>query len=276
MRARLALLSEIPDAWAEACGRWMAASAAALARRRGPTGTPSTCCSRPWSGAWPLTVDRAVAYLEKATREAKVRTSWTDARRGLRRGARRLRGGRARRRRAAGRRRGVRRAARRARPGQRAGPDAAAAHGARACPTSTRAPSCGTSAWSTPTTAARSTSRPAAALLADAWLGVARALRRVAGPDRRGAARSCALIRAALAPAPPAAGAVRRRASRRRTSRWRSPAAPTPSAAPRGGARRPWARRWRWSSPGWCSAWPPRRLGRHDGRPCRRAAGPTC
>ena len=29
-------------------------------------------------GAWPLSADRAVAYVEKATREAKDRTSWTE------------------------------------------------------------------------------------------------------------------------------------------------------------------------------------------------------
>ena len=29
-------------------------------------------------GAWPLGVDRALAYMEKATKEAKVHTSWTD------------------------------------------------------------------------------------------------------------------------------------------------------------------------------------------------------
>ncbi len=29
-------------------------------------------------GAWPLSVERAVAYVEKATREAKVHTSWID------------------------------------------------------------------------------------------------------------------------------------------------------------------------------------------------------
>ena len=43
-----------------------------------------------------------------------------------------------------------------------AGPDAAQADRRPACPTSTRAPSCGTSAWSTPTTAARSTTTRAA------------------------------------------------------------------------------------------------------------------
>ena len=29
-------------------------------------------------GAWPVSADRAVAYMEKAGREAKLRTSWTD------------------------------------------------------------------------------------------------------------------------------------------------------------------------------------------------------
>ena len=56
-------------------------------------------------GAWPLTPDRLELYLEKALREAKVNTSWTDQDRGVggrrqglgrgppgRRGARRLRG----------------------------------------------------------------------------------------------------------------------------------------------------------------------------------------
>jgi (1->4)-alpha-D-glucan 1-alpha-D-glucosylmutase len=75
VRARLALLSEIPGQWTEACGRWMQASA-----RHWPGGEPDhhaqhllfqTCV-----GAWPLPVDRAVAYMTKATREAKLRTSW--------------------------------------------------------------------------------------------------------------------------------------------------------------------------------------------------------
>jgi (1->4)-alpha-D-glucan 1-alpha-D-glucosylmutase len=30
-------------------------------------------------GAWPLSVERAVAYMEKASKEAKTRTSWVDA-----------------------------------------------------------------------------------------------------------------------------------------------------------------------------------------------------
>jgi (1->4)-alpha-D-glucan 1-alpha-D-glucosylmutase len=77
VRARLTLLSEIPDAWADMCGLWMAASA-----RHWPGGDPDRHTQhllfQTLVGAWPLTVERAAAYLEKATREAKVRTSWTE------------------------------------------------------------------------------------------------------------------------------------------------------------------------------------------------------
>jgi (1->4)-alpha-D-glucan 1-alpha-D-glucosylmutase len=75
VRARLALLSEIPGAWAEACGRWIEASAG-----HWPGGGPDRHAQhllfQTWVGAWPLTPDRAVAYMSKATREAKLRTSW--------------------------------------------------------------------------------------------------------------------------------------------------------------------------------------------------------
>ena len=77
VRARLALLSEIPDRWAEACGRWMAASA-----HHWPGGEPDRDAQhllfQTLVGAWPLEADRAVAYMAKATKEAKLRTSWTQ------------------------------------------------------------------------------------------------------------------------------------------------------------------------------------------------------
>jgi len=75
VRARLALLSEIPGAWAEACARWIDASA-----HHWPGGEPDRHAQhllfQTWVGAWPLPADRAVAYMAKATREAKRRTSW--------------------------------------------------------------------------------------------------------------------------------------------------------------------------------------------------------
>jgi (1->4)-alpha-D-glucan 1-alpha-D-glucosylmutase len=77
VRARLALLSEVPGAWEDACGRWMAASAADWPGGEADRHTQHLLFQT-LVGAWPLTVERAAAYLEKATREAKVRTSWTE------------------------------------------------------------------------------------------------------------------------------------------------------------------------------------------------------
>jgi (1->4)-alpha-D-glucan 1-alpha-D-glucosylmutase len=75
VRARLHGLSEIPERWGEAARRWMARN-----ERHRTDGWPDrnaeylfyqTCV-----GAWPLPVERAAAYMEKATREAKAHTSW--------------------------------------------------------------------------------------------------------------------------------------------------------------------------------------------------------
>ncbi|WP_067972258.1 malto-oligosyltrehalose synthase [Nocardiopsis trehalosi] len=71
VRARLAVLSEIPDEAAAAIRRWTA--------RRG-IGEPSLNLLA-WQtllGAWPISAGRLRDYLLKAAREAKVRTSWTD------------------------------------------------------------------------------------------------------------------------------------------------------------------------------------------------------
>lgn len=75
MRARLLVLTEVPELWAEAVTRW-----SQLASRHRSGALPD----RPteyfiWQtlvGAWPLSAERAVAYLEKAVREAKRHTSW--------------------------------------------------------------------------------------------------------------------------------------------------------------------------------------------------------
>jgi (1->4)-alpha-D-glucan 1-alpha-D-glucosylmutase len=77
VRARLAVLSEVPAAWAAACGRWMEASASLW---------PGDEADRPTQyllfqtlvGAWPIDAERAVAFLAKATKEAKSRTTWTE------------------------------------------------------------------------------------------------------------------------------------------------------------------------------------------------------
>ena len=77
VRARLVLLSQCPREWGEAVTGW----AALAARYRSPAGPDPVVEQLVWQtlvGAWPLSADRAVAYIEKATREAKDHTSWTD------------------------------------------------------------------------------------------------------------------------------------------------------------------------------------------------------
>ncbi|MGM1061818.1 malto-oligosyltrehalose synthase [Saccharothrix sp. Mg75] len=71
VRARLAVLAEIPGEFADHVRRWTAAH---------PIDEPSLNALA-WQslvGAWPTTADRMRAYLDKAAKESKVRTTWTD------------------------------------------------------------------------------------------------------------------------------------------------------------------------------------------------------
>ena len=74
VRARLGLLAEIPERWAEAVRRW---SAMNEGRRGGLDRNAEYLFYQTLVGAWPLTPERASAYMEKAAREAKAHTSWT-------------------------------------------------------------------------------------------------------------------------------------------------------------------------------------------------------
>jgi (1->4)-alpha-D-glucan 1-alpha-D-glucosylmutase len=76
VRARLALLSEIPDEWAQAVSRW---SELADRHRTGarPDRRAEYLLFQTLVGAHPLPADRARTYMEKAGREAKAGTSWT-------------------------------------------------------------------------------------------------------------------------------------------------------------------------------------------------------
>jgi (1->4)-alpha-D-glucan 1-alpha-D-glucosylmutase len=76
VRARLCLLSEMPERWAEAVRRWFAHNAR---HRRGgvPDANTEYLLYQTLVGAWPLDAERAAAYMEKAAREAKTFTSWT-------------------------------------------------------------------------------------------------------------------------------------------------------------------------------------------------------
>jgi (1->4)-alpha-D-glucan 1-alpha-D-glucosylmutase len=73
VRARLAALAEVPDAWAAAVSGWFERFDPAPVDR-----ATAYLLFQTAVGAWPLPVDRARAYLEKATKEAKVHTSWVD------------------------------------------------------------------------------------------------------------------------------------------------------------------------------------------------------
>jgi (1->4)-alpha-D-glucan 1-alpha-D-glucosylmutase len=77
VRARIDLLSEIPARWAEAVGRWKD-----LNDRHRSNGVPDRNAEyllyQTLVGAWPIDAERAVAYMEKASKEAKTHTSWVD------------------------------------------------------------------------------------------------------------------------------------------------------------------------------------------------------
>ena len=127
VRARLALLSEIPERWSAAVG---AGRRINEPHRRGdlPDRNAEYLLYQTLVGAWPIAAERAVAYMEKAAREAKAHTSWTEPAPRVRGGAARLRPRRARRPEFRRRLERVRRPAGRARADHVAGADAAQAH----------------------------------------------------------------------------------------------------------------------------------------------------
>jgi len=71
VRARLAVLSEVPDEWAAAVTAWS-----------GKHGIDEPSLDMlAWQslvGAWPIGADRLRSYVDKAAKESKVRTSWVD------------------------------------------------------------------------------------------------------------------------------------------------------------------------------------------------------
>jgi (1->4)-alpha-D-glucan 1-alpha-D-glucosylmutase len=77
VRARLNVLSELPDSWRDAVERW--ADRNDGHRRDGwPDRNAEYLLYQTIVGAWPLDAERAVAFMAKATKEAKVHTSWVD------------------------------------------------------------------------------------------------------------------------------------------------------------------------------------------------------
>lgn len=75
VRARMIVLSEIPDIFAEAVRRWSAHAAKYRSGDLIDTGT-EWFLYQTLVGAWPISIERLQLYMQKAMREAKVRTSW--------------------------------------------------------------------------------------------------------------------------------------------------------------------------------------------------------
>ncbi|HVA60417.1 MAG TPA: malto-oligosyltrehalose synthase [Mycobacteriales bacterium] len=71
VRARQLVVAEIPGEWDDAVERWHQ-------RATAPDPNIEYLFWQTLVGAWPLSPERAAGYLEKAAREAKEHTSWTD------------------------------------------------------------------------------------------------------------------------------------------------------------------------------------------------------
>jgi (1->4)-alpha-D-glucan 1-alpha-D-glucosylmutase len=77
VRARLSLLSEIPQPWTAAVQRWASMNEPFRADDL-PDRNTEYLLYQTLVGTWPITQERVVAYMEKASREAKVHTSWIN------------------------------------------------------------------------------------------------------------------------------------------------------------------------------------------------------
>lgn len=95
VRARLHVLAEIPDEWQRLVAKWRRGHAELrtnIGRRAAPDAVTEYLLYQTLAGIWPLSApgaspsadeiagvrERAEAYMLKATREAKSRTSWTE------------------------------------------------------------------------------------------------------------------------------------------------------------------------------------------------------
>ncbi len=88
VRARINVISEVPEAWAKCLGRWRQWNRAKKRRLNGqpaPDPNEEIFLYQTLVGAWPLRKDdvpefkeRLKAYVIKAAKEAKVHTSWID------------------------------------------------------------------------------------------------------------------------------------------------------------------------------------------------------
>jgi (1->4)-alpha-D-glucan 1-alpha-D-glucosylmutase len=77
VRARISILSEIPERWSEVLHQWSQLNANAWQNRL-PDRHAEYLLYQTLIGAWPIDHDRAWQYMLKACREAKISTSWHE------------------------------------------------------------------------------------------------------------------------------------------------------------------------------------------------------
>ena len=78
VRARVAVLGEVPGHWHEAVAGWRQHSAHLRSSAGWPDPETEYLLWQTLVGTWPITAERLLPYLVKAMREAKVHTSWTE------------------------------------------------------------------------------------------------------------------------------------------------------------------------------------------------------
>jgi (1->4)-alpha-D-glucan 1-alpha-D-glucosylmutase len=77
VRARLSILSEIPEQWMQAVLKWSGHNTKYRSGRV-PDRNTEYLLYQTLVGTWPISRERVTVYMEKAVREAKEHTSWTD------------------------------------------------------------------------------------------------------------------------------------------------------------------------------------------------------
>jgi (1->4)-alpha-D-glucan 1-alpha-D-glucosylmutase len=77
-RARLLVLAELPQEWMHAVASWQAAARPYRKSEDRPDAATEYVLWQTLVAAWPLDEPRLLEFLRKATREAKLHTSWTD------------------------------------------------------------------------------------------------------------------------------------------------------------------------------------------------------
>lgn len=77
VRTRISVLTEVADRWGEALHQWAEINAPSW-QHRAPDRHAEYLLYQTMLGAWPLSEERCQAYMLKACREAKIKTSWHE------------------------------------------------------------------------------------------------------------------------------------------------------------------------------------------------------